>query len=209
MQVTVFGANGNIGSRVVERLLTNGHTVRAFVHGSHSFEQSNNLQVIQGDIGDKEQVAQAIDGSDAVVSALGSWGTKSKDILTVGMTNIIPAMQSTGVRRIVSLTGADARDPADQPSLRQRLTRVMLFAIAPKVLTDGERHIALLRRSNLDWTVIRSPVMKDSGPADYTLSMKAPKPWASIPRVAVVSAMIHTLERGLHQKSSPFVDKHN
>lgn len=42
------------------------------------------------------------------MSALGSWGTESKDILSSVIVNIIKAMKAEKVSRIISLTGTDA-----------------------------------------------------------------------------------------------------
>lgn len=190
---------------VVDQLLGSGHSVTAFAHRDGGLPLHPKLTVVVGDVHNTADVAEALVGSDAVISALGSWGTKTKDILTAGMTNIIPAMQSAGIKRIVSLTGADARDPSDHPGIRQRLMHIMLQFVAPKILCDGERHIELLRASDLDWTVIRSPVMKDAGGAEYTLGTKPPQPWATIPRAAVASAMTDTIQQGSHLQSSPYI----
>ncbi len=205
MNITVFGANGRIGRLVVDRLLVKGHRVTGFVHRDGGLPTHPQLTVVVGDVHDAADVAAAIQGSDAVISALGSWGTKSKDILTAGMTNIIPAMRAAGVRRIVSLTGADAWDPTDKPSIRQRIMHSLLQIFAQKILRDGERHIELLRASDLDWTVVRSPVMKDAGDAAYTLSTKPPQPWVTIPRAAVVAALVDSLGQTQHIQASPYL----
>jgi putative NADH-flavin reductase len=106
MKITVFGANGNVGRLVVENALHQGHEVIAFIHGDNPFKASDKLSVIKGDIYNQKDVEKALNGSQAVISTLGSWGTPNKNILSAGMKNIIPKMQDAGINRIISLTGA-------------------------------------------------------------------------------------------------------
>jgi putative NADH-flavin reductase len=65
-----------------------------------SFENNPNLEIAKGDIYNTTYINSAMEGVDAVVSALGSWGTPKKDILTAGMRNIIPAMQKNKVKEL-------------------------------------------------------------------------------------------------------------
>jgi putative NADH-flavin reductase len=206
MQVLVFGANGRVGSKIVAQLLTEGHDVTAFVHGPSRLPNHDSLSVTQGDIRDSEVVSQAMEGKDVVISALGSWGTKSKDILTSGMQTIIPAMEQAGVKRIVSLTGSGAFDVTDKRPLVDRLSRLMLMVAARKVFKDGEQHIALLRASKLDWTVVRSPVMhQEISTKQYILGDKPPTPWATIPRDDVVDAMVMLAKNNEFVGQAPFI----
>ena len=120
MHIVIFGANGRVGSRLVRELVKDGHEVRACVHGRHDFETGQNLEVIEVDIYDANGVARAVQGQDVVVSTLGSWGTKRKDVLSSAMRHIIPAMKAHNVSRIITLTGAGAFDADDTPSFVDR-----------------------------------------------------------------------------------------
>lgn len=204
-QVTVFGANGRVGRRVVAELLQRGDTVVAFVHSKTDLPPSDRLEVIYGDIYNPADVERALAGSRAVVSALGSWGTPGKDILTVGMTNIIPAMQHVGARTIVSLTGADARAPGDTLSLVHRLMHAFLMIVAPKIMMDGEQHITLLADSRLDWTVVRSPVMVNKTTNKYQLGRRRPQPWRTIAYDLVAQAMVNSLQDRTWSRAAPYI----
>lgn len=205
MKVVVFGASGKVGQKVVAELLGRGHEVRAFTYGTSPFDPQANLQVVTGDVKDLIIVKAAIKDQDAVISTLGSWGTKTKDILSEGMKNIIPAMDAFGVKRIVSLTGADARSLTDKPSLINKLTRPFLKLVAPKILADGEKHIELLAMSDLDWTVIRSPVMNEKGDSGYWLANEPTFPWQTINRDSVVAALVDVAESGGWSKQAPII----
>lgn len=206
-QVTVFGANGRVGRLVVAELVNRGYDVVAFVHNRSNFFETPQLKVIQGDIYNATDVERALIGSNAAISALGSWGTPMKNILTVGMKHIIPAMKAQKVSTIISLTGADARCKGDELGLIHRVTYPLLTAFMGKIMSDGERHLALLQESGLDWTVIRSPIMLRRTPNHdrYKLDVRRPFPWQTVPYRLVALAMVNALQDRTWNKEAPFI----
>ncbi len=206
MQITVFGANGRVGRLVVADALKRNLSVNAFIHGDNPFTPNDKLQIFQGDIYNGKDVASSLVGSDAVISTLGSWGTPNKDILSAGMRNIIPAMQSVGIDRIISLTGSGCESSSDSFSFTQFFSRLPLMLVAPKILKDAEEHIKLLENTDLIWTIIRSPVMSDKGnEKKFRLTTKCPLPWAKINRKSVAIAMLDSLENAKHTNQAPFI----
>jgi putative NADH-flavin reductase len=208
MLIVIFGASGKVGRLAVDEALARGHQVRAFVHSHSGLPSNPQLTIIRGDIHRSDDVSRAIYGCQAVVSALGSWGTASKDIVSSGMRHIIPAMQAAGVERIISLTGADARDSDDHPTALQHFSHSLARLAAGKILADGEEHIRLLRHSQLDWTVLRSPVMTNSARIFYKLSLRPLKPWQTIPRKAVVKALLDQVEGPAYSQAAPFIHRY-
>ncbi len=209
MQVTVFGASGKVGQLVVEELLAKKHQPVVFVHRHNPFEGNTMVKVVQGDIYSADDVARSLQGSDAVLSTLGSWGTKRKDVLSSAMRTIIPTMNDLGLYRIVSLTGADAPDIAvDRPTILQKLSQRLSGLLLGKIVKDGQTHINLLRASNLRWTVIRSPVMTNFGSNNYALRLKWPLPIRTITRRAVAQSIVDQLEADDFVRSAPTIFRH-
>lgn len=207
MQITVFGASGKVGRRVVELALKRGYTVVAVVHRRDPFQGTPNLIVRRGDIRNPRDVEVALKGSRAVVSCLGSWGTKTKDILTTGMRVIIPEMEELGIRRIVTLTGADALAPWERAEGAHALSHTALRLLAGKVLEDGELHMRLLSASKLYWTTLRSPVMTTFGRADYVLGMEHPAVRATVHRQAVAKALVDQIIQPQYVYKAPFISR--
>ncbi|MEV0119582.1 NAD(P)H-binding protein [Streptomyces sp. NPDC050844] len=70
MRITVFGAAGNVGSRVVTEALTRGHEVTAVVRDAARFgELHRGASHRTGDAQDPEQIAELSAGQDLVVNA--------------------------------------------------------------------------------------------------------------------------------------------
>jgi putative NADH-flavin reductase len=205
MQITVFGANGKVGQLVVERLLADGHSVVAFVHQQSAFEPSEQLKIIKSDVHNAAFVEAALRGSGAVVSALGSWHTPTKDILSSAMNNIIPAMQKQGVRRIVSLTGSAAWAPGDNITFSNKMQHRLFSLGAKAILRDAEKHLEALHASKLDWTVLRSPVMRDKPDPGYELNGDLPGIFETIPRESVARALVDQLTDARFLQLAPHI----
>lgn len=195
MKVVVFGASGKVGSRVVELLLAQKHDVFAVVHSRDIFQGTPNLFVKKLDVHDTDAVAGVIEGAGAVLSCVSSWGSKNGDVLSSAMRAIVPAMKQHNVHRLVSLTGSGAVISTDKPNPVQKAGHFMMSAVAPKVLADSEEHIRLLQKSDLEWIVLRSPVMNNRGSDAYKLAKVPTKnPLATVNRQAVAQAMVDLID---------------
>ena len=203
MNITVFGASGKIGRLVVEQLLKDGHTVTVFVHQSSAFVPNEQLKIIKSDVHNAAFVEAAVRGSDAVISTLGSWHTSTKDILSSAMRFIIPAMQQDGIKRIITLTGSGAWAPGDKITLSNKLQHAVFSTVAKSIIRDSEEHLRLLTTSQLDWTCIRSPVMKDGEATGYRLDAELPKPWERVSRSSVAQAIVDQLQDQRHLQLAP------
>lgn len=211
MRLTIFGASGNVGRLVVKECLSRGHTVVAFTHSSNSLPNERGLphpeklRVVQGDVHDLGHVAEALQGSEAVICTLGSWGSKSRDVVAAGISAIIPAMKHHHIERIVTLTGAEAHDEGDKPTIMRNLAHTAANVAAGRILHDGEEHIRLLRESGLDWTTLRSPVMTNQHEIFYTLTLTPRAPWQTVPRIAVAKALVDQVEGPAYSHAAPFI----
>jgi len=101
MNITILGATGNAGSRLVTEALSRGHEVTAFVRNSNS---SNDLpaavKVRTGNVGNVEDVTKVSAGQDVVISAIRpSSGHESNIIPTTR--SLMDGLAQTGVRLLV------------------------------------------------------------------------------------------------------------
>ncbi|NJN17330.1 MAG: SDR family oxidoreductase [Oscillochloris sp.] len=162
MQISVFGASGRTGRPLIEQALAQGHQIVGLVRDPAKLPiQHERLQVVQGDISDPQAVDQAIAGSEAVISVIGHVKHSPADLQAVATRNIIAAMRRHNVRRLVSLTGAGVRAPQDQPKLFDHVIRFALKTMAGDVLRDAIAHAELIQSSDLDWVIVRGPMLTD------------------------------------------------
>lgn len=163
MTLTILGASGRTGQELVRAALAAGYQVRALVRNPDKLGLSHdNLQVLQGDALDPNAVDAAIKGADAVLNALGHTKNSPDDLQTRAIEHVLASMARHNVKRLISLIGADVRFPNDRPRPIDNAVKFLLGVIAGRVLKDGERHVALIKQSDLDWTVVRAPWLTNS-----------------------------------------------
>lgn len=114
-KVVVSGAEGFIGSHLVDRLLSEGAAVRAFVHynpfGRWGWLQgrSDEVEILAGDVRDGERVAQVLSGTEVVfhlAALIGipySYDAPESYVQTnvLGTYNVLNACRRAGVQRMV------------------------------------------------------------------------------------------------------------
>lgn len=162
MRLAVLGATGKTGILLVEQALAAGHDVAALVRTpSRMSVQHPRLKLVQGDAMEAGKVAQTITGADAVLNALGHVKGSPENLQTVVIGHVIDAMRQQGIRRLVTLTGGGVRHPKDQPKFVDHIFKFLLSMLAGKVLADGERYIEMVRKSGLDYVVVRAPRLYD------------------------------------------------
>ena len=163
MKVTVFGATGNVGRLAVERLLKNGHEVTAFARrpGKIGIDDPK-LRLQAGDAFDAADVENAVRGHEAVVITIGAGMSRKSLIRSQGTMNVIQAMQTHGVRRLICQSTLGAHE--SWSNLNFFWKRIMFGALSKPVFRDHELQEKLVRASGLDWTIVRPSAFAD-GPA--------------------------------------------
>lgn len=160
MKIAVFGASGGTGKHVVELALAAGHEVVAFVRDPAKLAMNHdNLSAVQGDIQNAPQVEAAVNGVDAVVSTLGPSRNVPDYQIERGTRNIVAAMKKKGVRRLIVTSGAGVRVPDDKPGVPDIIIQRLLILFSRHVYEDMRRTVQVVQNSDLDWTVVRFPML--------------------------------------------------
>jgi nucleoside-diphosphate-sugar epimerase len=157
MNVTVFGATGGVGRHVVGQLLDEGHRVTVYVRNPQKNEGVEPHRVIVGELDDRDRIGAAIEGSDAVISALGPSLKRSTPAgpLTHGTHLIVEAMQQYGVRRFIGLATPSLRDPRDGRHWKHTVLPLMAGLAFPNALKELEGMTSAVTDSPLEYTIAR------------------------------------------------------
>lgn len=210
--IAVFGATGRSGLPLVQKALDAGHTVRALVRNSQKMRLNHpNLILIKGSSLDAVQVGETINGSDGVISALGQDKASPPDLQTRSTQLILDAMKRYNLRRLVSLTGAGVRDAAhDKPGFVDKAIVFIMKNVAGSrarsVLSDGISHADLIRQTDLDWTIVRGPILTDDpGKGNYRVGYVGTVPGIKLTRADLADFMLKEFEQGQHIRAMPLV----
>lgn len=153
MHITVFGATGQVGKRIVQQALNQGNQVTAFGRNVESLIDQDNinekLTAQKGYLFDEKDVAKAIDKADVIISVLGGASDGSDKTRSLGIKQIINQMQKKGKKRIIALGGMGILNAEDNTLLLHAKD------YPEEYLAVGMEHLKafeLLLESNLDWT---------------------------------------------------------
>ena len=139
-RVLVTGATGYIGGRLVPLLIQDGHKVRVLVRSPEKLNDvpwHNDVEIIQGDLSDKDSVAGAMQGMDTVYFLVHSMASgKGFADQEERIAHIVAdAAAEAGVQRIVYLGGLHPEGELS-PHMRSRteVGRILLEGKVPAVV---------------------------------------------------------------------------
>ncbi len=163
MKLTVFGASGATGRCLVGQALDAGHEVAAVVRDPArlTIPARAGLRVITADVMDPASISPVVAGSDAVITAIGPYGTGPGTLRQDSTRSIMQAMGKTGTRRLLFVSGSVVTDRGDSPYLRYLLKPVVRRTFLRHVTADFRAAEAEIHASDLDWTIVRPPSLTD------------------------------------------------
>ena len=210
MKLAVLGATGSVGREVVAQALAVGDAVTALVREQPKpGEIDERVAVVVGDVTSAEAVRRTVDGTDAVLSALGHAKGSPKDLLAHATSNVITAMRMGGVDRVVVLSSPAVADAADRPGLFYRAARVLLRLVMPDVVRDHREQARLIEESGLAWTIVRGPLLFTDGPRTgrYHAGPIGPESGPRICRADLAAFMLETATDGGFMRMKPLVSQ--
>jgi uncharacterized protein YbjT (DUF2867 family) len=194
MNVVVFGGTGGTGALIVKEALAAGHGVTVVARTpAKVVEKHPRLMVVRGDVTDADSILPAVEGKDAVVSALGAPSNRPPvTVHRVGIGNILAAMKRAGVRRLVAISSGGHYKGHDPNA-----SRLFEWTIRPlflrNIYEDMAAMDALIEASDREWTILRPARLLDTdalghareAPDVFVLPKGSTIPRADLARVAV------------------------
>lgn len=163
-RVLVIGSTGAMGRTVLRLADPRTTKCTAFARQLSALEGVHD-DVVQGDIRDRESLATALQGMDAVLCILGGkpWRRGDRGVHEVGTRNLIAEMESAQCNRLVAVTGVGAGSSRGHgPFYYDWFARPTVLR---STYADKERQEALIESSALDWTIVRPSILVAHTPA--------------------------------------------
>lgn len=208
--LALFGGSGQTGKLVLEKALKAGYKVKALARNPDKIEISDsNLKVIKGDVLNENDVLKTIEGADVVLSLFGHVKGSPEWLQTKGTDHIIEAMKKSGVEKIISLSGGGLPFPEeDKPKLADKMIRFIMKVAVPKILKDAILHAEVLRKSNLDWMIVRGPRLTNEKPKNkYRVGWVGVNASTTISRADLADFIVKQIESDEFKHQMPFVSE--
>ena len=194
MKILILGSTGGTGQQLVAQSLKQNYEVTALARDPSKLKVNHDrLTVVKGSVLDKNVLANALEGKEAVLSALGvGKSLKSRDLISNAVRIIIPAMNEKNVKRLVFLSAFGVGETFTQANFIQRI----IFKVFLKnIYADKSKADDLIRKSTLEWTLVYPVLMTDTpGTGKYKVGEKFEmKGMPKISRADVAEFMLRQL----------------
>jgi putative NADH-flavin reductase len=195
MKLFLLGATGKTGSEIMRLALARGHEVTAFARSPEKLSPAGSLTIIRGDPRHPEQLAAALPGHDAVLSAIGPHpreALRPSTLVTDTARATVEAMTASRVPRLVIISAAVL---FPEKGLYYAFFRWLTRHHA----RDLRGMEALVRASGLAWTIARPPRLIRSPDASFRAARDAVPPGGRVMSFRSVAAfMLEAVERRSH-----------
>jgi putative NADH-flavin reductase len=204
VRITVFGATGSVGRHVVQLAVAAGHEVHAYVRRP-GIELEPAVSVTVGDLDDADAIATAVEGSDAVIWAVGASRNHPADVPVFmrGAQNLVAAMIALGVRRLVALSGAGITMAGEKKPFGGRVMSAIVGRLAKHVVEAKRLEYEVFSSSELDWTLARPPRVVVGESREFQAGSRLGG--RSITNVALAAFLVAQLDDDTYTRSAPYV----
>ncbi|WP_067894884.1 NAD(P)-dependent oxidoreductase [Nocardia vaccinii] len=162
MRITVFGASGAVGSRVVAEAVDRGHTVTAVSRDAARLrELASRIEIRSGDAANPDQVAELSADRDVVISATRPGPGREEELAAVAVA-LLTGLARTEVRLLVVGGAAGLRVPGgamliDTPDFPSDL-RPIAFACNQQLDV-----FQAATAGPVDWAYVSPPTLLEPG----------------------------------------------
>ncbi|MEM1351567.1 MAG: NAD(P)-binding oxidoreductase [Pseudomonadota bacterium] len=209
--VLVLGATSGIGKSAMEEGLHRGLAVRAFSRSADDLAPADNLEICAGDARNADDLTGALTNVRAVIYALGIkervamlW--EEETLFSESTKVLLAAMESTGVRRLVAVTGFGAGRSRDAMSSLEKLGHGLVLG---RIYADKTRQEALITSTSFDWTIVRPVILTNRPASGRSRVLVDPKDWRNgiISRADVASYLVDAVEHDLNTREDVVLTK--
>lgn len=158
MNIALIGATGFVGSPVLAELLSRGHKVTVLARTPSKLPAQTGLTAVKADALDATQVAKAVAGHDAVISAYNPGWSEPKihDLHLQASRAIVEGVKASGVKRLLVVGGAGSLYVA--PGVQLVDTPPFPAEYKQGALAAREALNELKKETTLDWSFVSPPI---------------------------------------------------
>ncbi|GAA0779324.1 NAD-dependent epimerase/dehydratase family protein [Roseibium denhamense] len=209
-KILVIGASRGIGKAVSEEAAARGHEVRAMSRsGAVTRRRDDRIEGFSGNALKAADMERALEGIDTVVQALGVEAslkmiTEPVTLFSEATRVLLPAMEKTGVGRLVAVTGFGAGDCASSVNLLQRLP---FRALLGRAYDDKTIQETLIEGSDLDWLIVRPGVLTNGPKSNCYRVLSEPAEWRNgiVSRADVADFIVSQLDNDRLGRKKPVI----
>ena len=161
MNILITGATGFIGKHLTAAL-SKTYSVRCLVRRTSDIKELRDLNVdlVYGDLLDKNSLAPALDEIDLVYHLAGEVYSRKKEDYYRGNVlatqNLLEAYEGKGAKRIIFLSSIGVYKPATKETLLTEESECVPITYYGKTKLSAE---GLIKKCKIPWVIVRAPII--------------------------------------------------
>ncbi len=203
--IGIIGGTGKVGRFLIQKAIENNYKVRVLVRNPEKLSNSKyNIDVVKGDAKNKDDIRALLKGCDVVISTVGQ-PPKAEPIYSIVTDNILNVMKENGIKRYIVVSGAPVNDPRDKKDVFNKFIAIMMRWVFSKMMIDKQKELEILRKSDLDWTLVRLPLVKEGFPVGKIKESLECVPGTKIDNMDIADFLIKQITKEDYIKCCPFI----
>jgi len=207
IKIAIIGGTGKSGKYLVNQLINQGFQLKILLRNPNNFQlKSSLIEVIKGEVTNYNSIHSLIEDCQAVISTLGLGIPASEPtIFSQSTTNVIKAMNECNVHRYIVTTGLNVDTPFDKKSSKTSFGTDWMKKTFPISTTDKQLEYDILVNSNIDWTLVRLPLIEQTDERNKVSVDLEDCPGDKISATDLAFFLIEQLSSKAFIKKSPFL----
>ena len=212
MKLLILGASGRTGVLVAQEALTRSHEVKAIVRNKEKISIPG-IECYEGVPSDVTLIKKAMKEVDAVVCCLNvarqsdfPWAkiVSPETLISDTIKTLISVMGEMNVKRIVTMSAWGVGDSLHQMNWMFKF--LIQHSNIRFAYNDHNRQEDLLKKSSLNWTIVRPVFLNNKDTASYQIASGKPKT-TGISRKAVAKFIVDIIEKNSFIREAPVINQ--
>ena len=206
-RIAVIGGTGKSGVYLVKELLRQNFKIKLLIRNPEKIPPVHpNMEVVFGDVLDKDALQQLVSDCVGLISTLGAGNPYSGPTLFSKATKLIlEVLVEHHISRYLVVTGLNVDTELDQKGTTTKTATDWMYANYPDSTKDRQLEYELLCASELEWTLVRLPLIAQTDEAPKIVVSLSDCPGQHISATSLARFLIHALQDGSHLKEAPFI----
>lgn len=207
IKIAIIGSTGKAGSFLIKQLKEQKISFKALIRNPELLTlRTESEETTQGTVSDYSAFYSLLNGCQAVISMLGMGVSPNPPtIFTTSTANILKAMKEQGIKRYIVITGLNVDTPFDSKGEKTKMATRWMQTHYPETTKNKQEEYNLLAESDIDWTMIRLPMILQTDDAPEIKAITEDCPGDSISATSLAKFIIKQINDDTYIKKAPFI----
>ncbi|MCF0056391.1 NAD(P)-dependent oxidoreductase [Dyadobacter sp. CY356] len=171
IKIAVLGGGGRTGQYLVNHLLEKGYSLKILLRNLPISDESSDpfilnlsnplVEIVTGDAVCFDDIKRLLFDCQAIISTVGQRPGEPM-VASSATENILKAMNEYGIHRYILVAGINIDTPFDKKGSQTKAATEWMKNTFPEIHTDRAKSYDLLTKSDVEWTLVRLPMIEYS-----------------------------------------------